>query len=218
MKYISLASQHAGWACATSFYINKHIYSNTKEREFFDLITCSLKSVNEVLLMKEIQFNNIASPFYKVPNSTENLIVEFKGFHSMTTFHDFCNLSQDSINHFKQFYKNLQNKLINDIMTQDKIYFFRTVTEQADLQEDDIHDFYRHIHNMNGNLKFYFIILCNRQLKISENLKYKGNFILFNFSDYLIEGKYYNENIFRRIIDDYEWNALYNILKVKCNM
>jgi hypothetical protein len=57
MKIISLASQHAGYACTTAHYISKYFYNNTKPREFFDLITVSMKSITPTEKINETKFN-----------------------------------------------------------------------------------------------------------------------------------------------------------------
>ena len=207
MKIISLAGQHAGYACATSCYISKYFYNHKKSREFFDLITVSMKSVNEVLMSKEIQFEEEEVPWYRVPNSTQHIIVNFKDFHSMTSYHDLYNLSKESVNHFVEFYKRLQNELIGNIKTEDKIFFLRIVKSQSDLQEDNIHVFYDTVKSINPNLSFYFIIITDNHLDISDKLRNKENFILFNFSDYVDKTKTYDSNIFYRIINDYESDA-----------
>lgn len=214
MKIISLASQHAGYACATGNYISKYFYNDKKSREFFDLITVSMKSINEVLMSKNIEFEDKEVPYYRVPNSTDNIIVNFKNFNSMTSYHDLYNMSNESINYYINFYTKLQHDLIDNIKTENKIFFLRTVKDQNDLQEDDIHIFYNTIFNINPNLQFYFIILTDTNINISENLLNKNNFILFNFSDYLDSNKKYNDNIYVRILDDYESDALQQKIKL----
>jgi hypothetical protein len=130
----------------------------------------------------------------------------------MTSYHDLYNMSNDSINYYVDFYTKLQNELINNIKTEDKIFFLRTVKEQSDLQEDDIHNFYSTVYSINPKLKFYFIILSDKNINISEKLSTKDNFILFNFSNYLNNNKTYDNNMYFRILIDYEWESLYKII------
>ena len=213
MKFISIASQEAGYACATSKYISKYFYNNQKPREFFDLITISMKSVNEVLLSKPIEFNDKEYDFYRVPNSTNNIIIGFKNFDSMTSFHDLIDTSINSINSWKNIYSNLQNKMIHNIKNSNEpIIFFRTVKNKNDIQEDGIHTFFNTIYSLNPNLKFYFIMLTDKKIDISKSLLEKKGFILFNFSDYIDPNKKYDENIYNRIINDYEYLAIKKII------
>ena len=87
MKLISLSCIEPGYACGTSTFINNHYYKNKKNRDFFDLITCSMLSVNQVLLnQKKYSFKErtrktsdsfISQPYdvlHKIDNITGNRI------------------------------------------------------------------------------------------------------------------------------------------------
>lgn len=218
IKLISLACIEAGYACATSTFINNHYYKNKKDRDFFDLITCSMKSINQVLLNQtKYSFKEIS--YIKVPNSTDNKHLKFELFDNMISYHDFIDLKEDEHNKFQKLYKKLADQLINDIMKEDKIYFFRYVRNDNDLCPNEIITFYNIVNNIaqskNNKLEFYFVILTDTKNYVLNNkLKDLKNIFFYNFLNYIDKNKDYNENIYLKISFDYDYVNLKKLLKI----
>jgi hypothetical protein len=80
--YISLSSSIGGFACAVSESIINNI--GKKETHFFDWTICSIKSINEIIMGKNILFE-------KSYDSTNNdfCVVKFKNFNKLISVHDF---------------------------------------------------------------------------------------------------------------------------------
>jgi hypothetical protein len=218
MKLISLSCIEAGYACGTSSFINNHYYKNKKQRDFFDLITCSMKSVNQVLLNQtEYYFKEINK--INIPNNTENRHMKFQFFDDMISYHDFNDEKEESYKKFQNLYKQLANQLIEDIKTQDKIYFFRYVRNDNDLCVNEIINFYNIVKNIsnskNNKLEFYFVILTDtKNYTLNEKLKHLKNIFFYNFLNYIDKNKIYNENIYFKITFDYDYINLKKMLKI----
>jgi hypothetical protein len=58
INIISLSGSVPGAACGIAISIKKNIYNNNKETDFFDYLICSMKSINEILKGKTIDFEN----------------------------------------------------------------------------------------------------------------------------------------------------------------
>ena len=213
MKLISLSCIEPGYACGTSTFINNHYYKNKKNRDFFDLITCSMLSVNQVLLnQKKYSFKEIN--YINIPNNTDNKHMKFKFFDNMVSYHDFTDLKEESYIKIQTLYSKLADQLINDIITQDKIYFFRYVRNNNDLCPQEILNFYNIVNTIaqsnNNKLEFFFVILTDtKNYTLDDKIKNLKNIFFYNFSNYIDKNK-----IYFRICSDYDFINLKKILKI----
>ena len=218
MKLISLSCIEPGYACGTSTFINNHYYKNKKNRDFFDLITCSMLSVNQVLLnQKKYSFKEIN--YINIPNNTDNKHMKFKFFDNMVSYHDFTDLKEESYIKIQTLYSKLADQLINDIITQDKIYFFRYVRNNNDLCPQEILNFYNIVNTIaqsnNNKLEFFFVNLTDtKNYTLDDKIKNLKNIFFYNFSNYIDKNKIYNDNIYFRICSDYDFINLKKILKI----
>jgi hypothetical protein len=222
MKFISLASLHTGYACGIADYLNKYIYNYKKGPDFFDYITVSMKSINEILWYKKIEFENENLAKFMIPNPSDHVFVKFKNFDSMISYHDItekcvndnpneicsneCNIvNNDAIKKMVNKYEKMKYCFIYDIMNEDKIFFIRFAIESADVAEDQIYDFFKNVSLINPNLKYYFILFIDSEVTISNELLNHPNFKVFEFRKYLIPGKKYDHNIYFRLLNDYDF-------------
>jgi hypothetical protein len=188
MKVISLSHNEPGTACSISVAIKKFIYNDDKPPDFFDFLLVSMRSVNEVLLGKELDF---------IKNQDEDeKTIKFKNFHHMLPVHDLENIkknnrnSNNTINELIEKYNRRRQRLLDDIKSNDTIYFVRFCTNITNIEESEISHFLNIIKNINQNLKVHFILVtCNyRQnqtvaplnlLKVYPNIKmlYLDNYL-----------------------------------------
>lgn len=159
MKVISLSHSEAGMACSISMAIKKYFYNDSKETDFFDFLLVSIKSVNEVLLGKTIDF---------VPNTDpENALIQFKDFHHMTSVHDLENIKKQKneidadeiIIKLVEKYNRRRDRLINDIKKNDKIYFVRFCKNLNDIEQEELDSFFKNIKNINDKVDVHLILV-----------------------------------------------------------
>ena len=182
MKIISLSSLYPGYACGVADYLNRYNYKNV--RGFFDYITVSIKNIIEVINNKSIQFENHEVSRFYIPNDTKNIFIRFKDFDNMISYHDFSDISTISLEYWASYYKDLQNKFINDIMTYNKIVFVRFCVNQDDIYENDICTLFNTLETLNPNLNYYLILFTNTFIKIPDFLNNNPHFIHLNFRLY----------------------------------
>ncbi len=210
MKIISLGSLYPGYACGIAEYLNK--YKFKYDRDFFDYITVSMKSINEVLHNKTIEFNDEELSKFSIPNTTSNIFIKFKNFDNMISYHDFVDLSPNSYIYWTDFYKEKQEKLINDILCNDTIVFVRFCVNQKDLIENDIKIFFNNIERLNEKLNYYLILFSTDFLKISSDLLNNSHFYNLNFKLYNNIHKKYTNNIYDDLINSYDTKCFSDII------
>lgn len=196
--YISLSSYHAGHACAIRDSIR--IYGNNGDidpNQFFDWLTVSMKSVNEVIEMKPIEFED----HYIYPNVLGQTTVFFKGFDSLISHHEVHVMNENGINELVEKYTRKRARLINTIKTQTRIYFLRYCKNQEDLEEAEIFRFINNIANVNPDLNFKFILMSDHEdLFIPPGLRTLLHFFYIPLHEFLDddtikETKEYTKNI-----------------------
>jgi hypothetical protein len=210
MKIISLSSIKPGYACGVAEYLNK--YNFKYERDFFDYITVSMKSINEVINNQNIEFEETEIPQFIIPNPTNNIFVKFRNFNNMISYHDFIELSYETRKYWENFYKELQKKLINNIKSDDTIVFVRFCVDQNDIIENDIHLFCNNIMRINSNLDYYIIILSNVFLTIPYNLSNNPRFKYLNFRLYNSIYNTYTFNIYEDLLNNFDTKCFTDII------
>ena len=98
--YLSLSSTFSGNACAIRDSINTYT-SYSGKTHFFDYLILSMKSVNEILEGKKIQFKSK----FSYPNKLNMTSMYFKGFDFITSHHDIQKFNDNSINEITEKYK-----------------------------------------------------------------------------------------------------------------
>ena len=206
MKIISLSSTIAGPACAIATSIKKYFYNNNYQTNFFDYLEISFLSVLEVLSI--IDINSILNNNIIMLNKDNNMTIDFKNFDKILSHHDLHNNYNDS-DYKSAIYKYIRryNRLMNDIKTEDEIYFIRFGIEDTSL----IYNFINKIKEINPLLKFKFINLIYND---NNNLNYQvinDNYILINFFDYIDINKKYSDDLYFKTIE-FDWYIVYNII------
>ena len=187
--FISLSSSYAGNACAVKDSIKTYTESNNKT-QFFDWLVVSMKSVNQVLENTPILFENN----YVYPNPLNTTSINFLNFDLLTSHHDIVQFNENSINEMTQKYTRRYERLINTIKEQTNICFIRYCMNQNNVEEEEIHRFYKNIHNINPYLNFKFILISDcDNLIIPNSLSIKDNFVYINLNHY-IDDDVLNEN------------------------
>ena len=100
--FISLSSSFTGNACAIRDSINTYI-TESGENQFFDYLVTSMKSVNQILEGKEIQFESD----YIYPNPLDMTSINFKDFDLITSHHDIKEFNNNSITEITEKYNHL---------------------------------------------------------------------------------------------------------------
>lgn len=211
MKIISLASYYAGPACAIADFIKKYFYDNSKQTNFFDYLVISMKSINEILEGKTIDLDLESA----VINPLNTITISFKDFDLLVSNHDIKEfpITPEINNEVIEKYNRRYDRLINDFKNEDIIYFLRYIDDIDFLKEVDITKFFNNIKTINSNLIVYLIILTDKDnVKLPENLITNDNIILFNFNIYNDTSKIYNTDIYYRILDDYDYFNLKNLI------
>ena len=207
--FISLSSSYAGNACAIKQSIDN--YHNKSETQFFDWLVCSMKSINEILNEKPILFNEKSIHV----NDLNTTSIHFLNFDLLISHHDIHEFNFNSINEITEKYKRRYDRFINTLKNKNKIYFIRYCKDQNNIEEDQIHYFYKNIKNINKNLLFKFILISNDDnLQLPINLINKKNFIYINLNEYLDDDTR-NETInYYKIIKSYK--CIYDKKRIKC--
>ncbi len=204
--FISLSSSFTGNACAIRDSINTYI-TESGENQFFDYLVTSMKSVNQILEGKEIQFESD----YIYPNPLDMTSINFKDFDLITSHHDIKEFNNNSITEITEKYNRRYNRLINLIKNKDKIYFIRYCRNTENLEEDEIHKFYQNIKSINPFLSFYFILISDDDsLKIPTSLS-KENFIYINLNKHITQEAIDEEDYYQKIIKTYK--CVFEIVK-----
>ena len=204
--YISLSSSHAGNACAIRQSIINYI-NNETETHFFDWLVTSMKSVNQILENKPIEFESN----YIYPNPLNTTSINFKNFDLLTSHHDIHEFNQNSINEITDKYIKRHKRLINTIKEQTKINFIRYCKNQYDIEENEILKFQENIKKINPNLIFNFVLIsdCNN-LIISNNLL-SEHFIYINLNDYNNNDILNENNVYFKIVKSYK--CIFDLVK-----
>ena len=211
MKIISLGASKAGYACGITDYLNK--YNFKKERGFFDYLTSSIQNIIDVINNRDIEFESCEISKFIIPNPTNNIFVKFKNFDNMISYHDFVDLTSESLNYWAFFYKIIQQRLINIIKTEDKIVFVRFCVNQHDFVENDINEFFNTLHFINPNLKYHLIIVSIDFLKIPDSLANNPRFNYLNFRLYNCIYNKYTFNVYYDMVNYYDFKCFKNIIE-----
>lgn len=208
IKVISLSSCIPGGACAVSVVIKREIYNNNKQTDFFDFLITSMKSINEILKGKLIDFENKCSSIG---------LVKFKNFDFLNSIHDLdkknisCidfirnNLVPDNENQYslekypemimglKEKYNRRYDRFIETIKSTNKIYFLRYCVNHKDINETDICEFFDLIKKINNNLDCRLILFTDNKflefpLKLLSENKFIHSFYLNNYNDNINNG------------------------------
>ena len=135
MKIISLSSSIAGPACSVACSIKKHYYNNNYKTNIFDYLEISLIGVIQVCLLDDEQIEYLSNNNIITSNKDGNKSVQFANFDKMISHHDLPeNYSDEDYKNFIDKYIRRFRRFMNDIMTEDSIYFIRYGYEL----EDDI--------------------------------------------------------------------------------
>jgi hypothetical protein len=149
---------------------------------------------------------------YEYPNGTNSVSIHFKDFDYMISHHDMLEYNKSNVIEIIKKYERRYERLMDSIILENLIIFVRFVKEKEDLLEEDLINFYNNIENINPNLTFYFIILINENIIFNINICTKKNIIIYNFKSFLEQNKIYDDNIYFRIINEYKYENIYNLI------
>ncbi len=200
MKIISLSSINGGEACSIFTGIKQHFYNNDCITDFFSYLEISLEAINQVLTLNNKYIDFYFNSDLKVYKNKDNgYSIIFGNFDKIISHHDLkdINLYNDVIEKYKRRYY----RLINDIKTNDKIFFIRYGNDNDDIKL--IINFIEIIKNMNPNLKFHYI-----------NINYINNLNISNYHNFqfnINDKKIYSDDIFYKILE-YNWKELYDYI------
>jgi len=207
MKIISLSFDEAGYACAIASSIKKYFYNNNCKTNFFDYLVVSMKSINEILELKNL--NLLINNLDLSESHIDTTIVKWSNFHKLISYHDIKNNSDKSdLIHFKNKYLRRYIRLIHYLYEENIIFFIR----YGKTPENDIQQFFKIIKNINNNLIFYFINV-DYDTQFKENIQYKNieNYIYINF--YLINNNNTKHTDKYFEILEYNWDFVFNLIK-----
>ena len=207
MKIISLSFDEAGYACAIASSIKKYFYNNNCKTNFFDYLVVSMKSINEILELKNL--NLLINNLDLSESHIDTTIVKWSNFHKLISYHDIKNNSDKSdLIHFKNKYLRRYIRLIHYLYEENIIFFIR----YGKTPENDIQQFFKNIKNINNNLIFYFINV-DYDTQFKENIQYKNieNYIYINF--YLINNNNTKHTDKYFEILEYNWDFVFNLIK-----
>jgi len=207
MKIISLSFEETGYACAIASSIKKYFYNNNCKTNFFDYLVVSMKSINEILELKNL--NLLINNLDLSESHIDTTIVKWSNFHKLISYHDIKNNSDKSdLIHFKNKYLRRYIRLIHYLYEENIIFFIR----YGKTPENDIQQFFKIIKNINNNLIFYFINV-DYDTQFKENIQYKNieNYIYINF--YLINNNNTKHTDKYFEILEYNWDFVFNLIK-----
>jgi hypothetical protein len=202
---ISLSSSFGGSACGTSHTIKEQFYNNNKKTDFFDSLLVSMKSINEVLLGREICLDD---KFYITEDGCKN--IKFKNFDYMISPHDINNIENNKIknkeevnyqiikNEILEKYKRRYSRLIETIQNNNDIYFLRYCVNNEDIQQNEIIRFLTIVKKINPNIKPKIILFTlNDNMNAPLFLLKNYNNIFFFFLNIFIDNsiKYEEANL-----------------------
>ena len=197
--FISLSSRDVGYACGIAQ--SKINYLGKGETHFFDWLVCSLKSVNEVIEGKPIQFEDK----YIYPNNLNTVSINFKNFDLLTSHHDIPVFNKNSISDITQKYNRRYLRLLEIIKNNKSIKFIRYCKETKDIEELQIDKFYKNISNINPTLEFYFLLVSdNKNIIVPKTLLSKKNFKYINLLDRIDEDAKKETANYVKIIKSYK--------------
>jgi hypothetical protein len=204
MKIISLSSSIAGPACAVAKSIKKYFYNNDYQTNMFDYLEISFLSILQILYLEndDINYLNLNNEIYLNKNDFNS--VKFTNFDKIISHHDLKKIySEDDYKNFIDKYKRRYYRLINDIKTEDKIFFIRYGIENNNI----INEFINKILIINPNLKIFFIIIDYNEKHCDYNDK---NYIYVNFYNHNKNIQYDNDLFYKTI--QYDWKVVYDII------
>ena len=210
MIIISLSSNIAGPACAVATSIKNNLYLNKNyPTNFFDYLVVSLKSVNELLSIKESDIQYLDQNLNIYNNLSKSMTVEFNNFNKLISYHDLKKDydNEDFIN-FIDKYKRRYFRLLNYIKNEKEIYFIRYGEENI----NEIKIFCNIIKNLNSNLFFRFVNVIYNENKIYVDIKV-NNYLLINFNDINDKNIKYNEDLFYRTLQ-FNWLKIFEIINI----
>lgn len=211
MIVISLSSNFAGPACAVATSIKKNLYSNKNyPTNFFDYLVISMKSINELLNLKENDINFLDKNLKITNNTTDKKTVEFLNFDKMISYHDLKeNYIEEDFKNFIDKYKRRYYRLLNYIKNE-KIIFFIRYNEENDVE---IKNFYNIINNINPELNFYFINLIYKENseELNNDNNDLNNYLSFNFYEINNKNITYDEDLFYKTLQ-FNWEKIFEII------
>jgi hypothetical protein len=203
----SLSSQRPVFACGIRATINT--VSERSHTNFFDWLTCSIQSINEIIEGKKIEFSDCYE-FYP-----DNQIVGvFKNFHLLRSSHDFHNVDNNTIIEVTEKYNRRYIRMIETLKTHNNIHFLRHCYSQEQLEEKEILKFYDNLNRINKDLTFSFILIF-----INDNTEYND----IHIPDTLLEKKNFHYVDLKKftefdITEELEWHKFLkpykNFLKI----
>lgn len=205
MKIISLSYEEAGYACSIASSIKKKYNCIT---QFFDYLVVDMKTINEILLLKNI---NLIINNFQISNIENHnyMSVKWNNFSKLISYHDLgLNYNELGLENLKKKYTRRFFRLVNDIYSEDIIFFIR----YGKTPLNDIIQFNENIRKLNEKLIFYFInVDYDEDLK--NNIIHEGinNYIYINFF-HINENKTHNEDLYFRILE-YNWDFVFNLIE-----
>ena len=205
MKIISLSYDEAGYACSIASSI-KLKYTNITN--FFDYLVVDMKTINDILLLKNINLltNNLCIETIKNHN---NSCVKWNNFNKLISYHDLINNhTETDLDSLKKKYTRRFFRLINDIYSENVIFFIR----YGKTPKNEIEKFNKNIKNLNEKLIFYFINVDYDEDK-KDNINYQdiNNYIYINFN-IVNKKKVYNDDLYFRILE-YNWDFVFDLIE-----
>lgn len=205
MKIISLSYDEAGYACSIATSIKKKYKTITN---LFDYLVVDMKTINNILLLKNI---NLLNNNYQIDlvNNHNFVSVKWNNFTKLISYHDLVNnYNEVNLENFKKKYTRRFFRFINDIYSEKIIFFVR----YGKTNVDDIRKFNENIKYLNEKLVFYFINVDYDEKKL-DGINYDGinNYIYINFHN-INEHKKYNNDLYFRILE-YNWDFVFNLIE-----
>jgi hypothetical protein len=210
MKIISLSSSIAGPACSIACSIKKHFYTepNSYPTNIFDYLEISFNSIIQILNTNNIE--SLLNNNYEIfPNNDNKNSIKFNNFEHLISHHDLSNnYNETEFYNIIDKYKRRYYRLINEIKTQDKIFFIRYGYENI----ENFIIFKEVINKINPDLKIhYFNIIYDSVNNIQEI--FNEEYTLINFHNYIDITKNYSENLFFKLME-IDWNIIYKIISI----
>jgi len=163
MKFISLSSDSAGYACAVSQFYKKYFSCNDNEpNNFFDYLMVSMSSINKFLIDKdplEIDTNAIVEK-----NGFGNFNVKFLHYDLLLSIHDL--VEKNDVNQMLEKYERRRNRFFKSLSESDLILFFRFCTKDESLE---IKSFIENMNHLFPFLKYKLIILHENEMNQIQN-------------------------------------------------
>jgi hypothetical protein len=150
-----------------------------------------------------------------VLNTSDNITIFFNNFDKLISHHDLIkDFKAEDYNAVIEKYRRRHRRLINDIKTENKLFFIRYGDENNNL----IEIFINTVQELNPNLEVHFIHLVyddSNKIYNYENLINK-NYYLLNFHNYVNKYIEYSEDPFYKIMQ-FNWRPVYMIIYNKLN-